>query len=86
MTETENEILTTLLDLEDKITSMATADPKPNLIPVFEKLDQLTASIPRGTSPDLLHYLHKKSYQKARLWLQGRDAENAAGNCHGHVD
>ncbi len=86
MTETENEILTTLLDLEDKITSMATADPKPNLIPVFEKLDQLTASLPRGTSPDLLHYLHKKSYQKARLWLQGRDAENAAGNCHGHVD
>ena len=85
MTETENEILTTLLDLEDKITSMATADPKPNLIPVFEKLDQLTASLPRGTSPDLLHYLHKKSYQKARLFLQGRDAENAAGNCRGHV-
>jgi hypothetical protein len=31
-----------------------------------------------------LHYLRKKSYEKARLWLEGRDAENARGNC-GHV-
>jgi len=31
-----------------------------------------------------LHYLHKKSYEKARLWLEGREAENKAGNC-GHV-
>ena len=32
----------------------------------------------------LLHYLHKRSYQKARLYLEGRDAENQAGQC-GHI-
>jgi len=32
----------------------------------------------------LLHYLQKKSYEKARLYLQGRDAENQLGNCR-HV-
>ncbi len=86
MTETEKEILDTLTDLEAKVASMPTANPKPNLMEVFEKLDSLTLSLPRGTSPDLLHYLHKKSYQKARLFLQGCDAENAEGNCHGHVE
>jgi len=38
----------------------------------------------RGTDPQLLHYLQKKSYEKARLFLQGRDAENVQGSC-GHV-
>ncbi|MDB4459216.1 hypothetical protein N9059_01440 [bacterium] len=85
MTDTEKEILTTLVDLEEKISSMPTADPKPNLIPVFEKIDELTRSLPSNSSPDLLHYLHKKSYQKARFFLEGRDAENAAGNCDRHV-
>lgn len=81
MTDTEQTILEGLLELEDKIASMATADPKPNLLPLFDRLDTLTRELPRDTSPDLLHYLHKKSYQKARLFLQGRDAENQAGNC-----
>jgi hypothetical protein len=85
MTETEQTILDCLIELEEKIASMPTADPKPNLIPLFDQLDELTRSLPRDASPDLLHYLHKKSYQKARLFLQGRDAENAAGNCRGHV-
>jgi hypothetical protein len=40
--------------------------------------------MPRDADPTLLHYLHKKSYEKARLFLQGRDAENQVGNC-GHV-
>jgi hypothetical protein len=47
-------------------------------------LTELTRALPAGTSPDLLHYLHKRSYEKARLWLQGRDAENVDGPC-GHV-
>jgi hypothetical protein len=31
--------------------------------------------------PQLRHYLHQKSYRKAHLFLQDRDAENARGNC-----
>jgi hypothetical protein len=63
---------------------MPTANPKPNLLPVFSHLDDLTRQLPTRTDPQLLHYLHKKSYEKARLWLEGREAENAAGNCGGH--
>ena len=46
---------------------------------LFNRLDELTAALPKDTSRDLLHYLHKKSFQKARLYLQGADPE--AGSC-----
>ena len=84
MTETEKAVLETLVQLEAAVGSMASANPKPDLQSFFVRLDQLTAQLPRGTDPNLLHYLHKKSYQKARLFLEGRQAENQEGNCH-HV-
>ncbi|HXI51635.1 MAG TPA: hypothetical protein VNH84_09020 [Candidatus Saccharimonadales bacterium] len=80
----EAKILDALLELERAVASMPTVSPKPNLLPLFQRLDELTSQLPRGTDPSLLHYLQKKSYEKARLFLQGRDAENQAGNC-GHV-
>ena len=80
----EKEILTALIQLEEAIKSMPTAQPKPNLLPFFARLDELTAQLPRNTDPTLLHYMHKKSYEKARLFLQGRGAENQLGNCR-HV-
>ncbi|MEO6034559.1 MAG: hypothetical protein ABIQ35_04815 [Verrucomicrobiota bacterium] len=82
MTETEKEILQTLLDLDNAVRSMTRANPKPNLLPMFERLDALARELPRTTEPDLLHYLHKKSYEKARLLLQGRESENVRGTCH----
>ena len=85
MTATESEILQALVDLDTTVKSMHTANPKPNLHPLFQRIDDLALSLPRTTDPSLLHYLHKKSYEKARLFLQGGDAENAEGNC-GHVD
>jgi hypothetical protein len=82
----EKDILKALVDLDAAVKSMATAKPKPNLLPLFSRLDDLTGQLPRQTDPVLLHYMHKKSYEKARLFLQGREAENQAGNCrHGHV-
>jgi hypothetical protein len=84
MTHLEQDILDSLLKLDAAVKSMATASPKPSLQPLFARIDSLTNQLPRGTDPGLLHYLHKKSYEKARLFLQGRDAENAEGNC-GHV-
>jgi len=83
MTATEQDIWQTLIELDRQVKSMASANPKPNLLPLFNRLDELTRQLPRETAPELLHYLHKKSYEKARLSLEGRDAENAAGNC-GH--
>ena len=82
MTDTERTILQTLLDLENTVRSLATANPKPSLLPLFDRLDALTRQLPRDTEPDLLHYLHKKSYEKARLLLQGRESENVRGTCH----
>jgi hypothetical protein len=80
----EKELLVVLAQLADAVQTMPAANPKPNLLPVFARLDELTARLPRHTEPTLLHYMHKKSYEKARLFLQGRDAENQVGNCR-HV-
>ena len=77
-------ILVALLELDTAVRTMPTANPKPNLLPLFARIDELTKQLPRDTDPTLLHYLHKKSYEKARLWLQDRDAENQVGNCR-HV-
>jgi hypothetical protein len=84
MSETEDAILRALVELDSAVKSMATVKPKPNLLPIFERIDGLAHQLPRGTDPQLLHYLQKKSYEKARLFLQGRDAENVQGSC-GHV-
>ena len=81
MNETERDILATLNELEGKVQSMKTANPKPSLLPVFDKLDELTRRLGPEADHSLLHYLHKKSYEKARLYLEGRDAENARGAC-----
>lgn len=85
MTEVEQQILRSLLDLEKAVASMPTAQPKPDLLTLFARVDELTSQLPRETDPSLLHYLHRKSYEKARLFLQGRESDNVPGNCHGHV-
>jgi hypothetical protein len=84
MTTVEQEILRTLVELDRLVKSMGTANPKPDLKPTFARLDELTGQLPpRGIDPQLMHYLQRKSYEKARLFLEGRDAENRAGSC-GH--
>ena len=80
----EHELLAALVQLDETVKAMPTANPKPSLLPLFHRLDELTKQLPRNADPALLHYLHKKSYEKARLFLQGRDAENKVGNCR-HV-
>lgn len=77
----EQQILAALVELDATIASMATTTPKPSLLPLFERIDQLTAQLPRGTDPNLLHFLHKKSYQKARQWLEGSGASIPRGGC-----
>ena len=53
----------------------------PDLLALFAQLDALEQEIGPGYDPQLRHYLHQKSYRKAHLHLQGRDAENLRGNC-----
>ena len=79
MAETEQEILKTLIELDEAVKRMPTANPKPNLMPLFERLDTLANQLPRTTDPELLHFLQRKSYEKARAKLEGRPA--ARGSC-----
>ena len=81
MTILEKDILSALIELDTAAKSLRTANPKPDLQPVLSRLDELTRRLPSSANPNLLHYMHKKSYQKARLLLEGREAENARGTC-----
>ncbi len=81
MTRLENELLATLNELEQAARTFAAANPKPSLRPLLTRIDELTGQLPSGSDPNLLHYLHKKSYEKARLLLQNRDGENVRGKC-----
>jgi hypothetical protein len=83
-TPLEENLLNALLELDTAVKAMPAANLKPNLLPLFARIDELMKQLPRDADPALLHYLHKKSYEKARLFLQDRDAENQVGNCR-HV-
>ncbi len=81
MTELENDLLHALLELEEAAQAYRRSGSKPALQPLLARVDQLTDRLPRDSNPNLLHYLHKKSYEKARLLLEDRDADNPRGQC-----
>jgi hypothetical protein len=81
MTELERTLWTTLVELNAAVSAMKPGRPCPDVQRLLSCLDDLTGRLPRDTAPDLLHYLHRKSYQKARLWLEARDAGNERGPC-----
>ena len=60
MTTSEQELLQVLLELEQAVNAMSTAKPKPDLLALFSRIDQLTRRLPDGTDPALLHYLQRK--------------------------
>jgi len=53
----------------------------PDLMALFARLDALEAELDSSYPNQLRHYMHQKSYRKAHLFLQDRDAENLRGNC-----
>jgi hypothetical protein len=80
MLKIEKEILDVLTELDTTVRTMSTTNPKPDLLPLFERLDKLTLELPRESSPDLRHYMHRKSYEKARLLLTGMGNQVSQGN------
>jgi len=68
----EQRLLGTLLELEQAVEHGPAANPKPDLPAIFGKLDALARQLPATTDRQLLHYLERKSYQKARAHLQQR--------------
>lgn len=81
MSETERALLRALTELDEAVQTMRTANPKPDLLPLFARIDGLARELPPNADPELLHFLHRKSYEKARLLLLGRNTENARGSC-----
>ncbi len=69
MTETESAILEQLRQLD------ATAARRGDVLPMLAELARLTRSLGPDANPDLLHYLNRRSYEKARLFLEGIDPE-----------
>jgi hypothetical protein len=79
MNEIETKILEALKELDAAVKAMPTANPKPDLLALFARIDELAGQLPRTTDPELLHFLQRKSYEKARIRLEG--AAVARGSC-----
>ena len=76
----EDELLKALLSFEAAVT-LVSKDSKTDLMVHFNHIDKLTAQLPKNTDKELLHYLHKKSYEKARMLLEGNNDEIQKGGC-----
>lgn len=81
MSATEQEILRSLVKLENAVKEFRIANPKPDLQPMLARIDELTAQLPHDAAPELIHYLQRKSYEKARVWLEGSRGKASAGGC-----
>lgn len=77
----ETKLLEALRDLDQAVASLKGGGPKPDLLAHFAKIDALTESLPKGTDGELLHFLHKKSYQKALLHLEAGKGAAERGAC-----
>jgi hypothetical protein len=72
MTENERALHAALIDLEAAAKPSTTGAPRPDLMRLFERIDALAAALPPDTDREFLHFLHRKSYTKAREWLELR--------------
>ena len=79
MTPLEVNVLATLRELDALVKSMPTAQPKPDLRPLFERLDRLATQLQGQDQRGLRHFLERKSYEKARQHLEG--IETTPGAC-----
>lgn len=77
----ESRLLEALTSLTASVATRPAGSPPVDVRPLLGDLDRLTRELPPGTHPELLHYLHRRSYEKARLFLEGRMAEIQKGGC-----
>lgn len=81
MTQLETELHQALLDLDGAVKRMAATRAPVDLLPLFVRIDELGARLPAGTDPQLVHFIQRKSFEKAAFWLEGRKAEITRGIC-----
>lgn len=81
MTLLEQELYDAICDLGGAVKRVAASKERVDLLPYFARIDELSARLPSGTDPQLLHFIQRKSFEKAILWLEGRKAEITRGIC-----
>jgi hypothetical protein len=74
----EQTIHQALTELDMAVRRTREPGAKVDLLPLFARIDELTRQLPRDSDSDLLHYLHRKSYEKARLWLEAQLAAESS--------
>jgi len=74
MTPVEQNLLSSLRELDAQVKLMRSAVNKPNLLPIFSRLEELQAQLPPDAHPSLRHYLQRRSYEKALLFLEEQAA------------
>ena len=77
MTGIETLLLNELRGLERAVSQM----PGANLRPHLAELDRLLKELPSEADPELRHFLQRRSYEKARLFLEGRSQDIQRGGC-----
>lgn len=70
MNEHEQALHAALVELAEAARPPAPGAPRADLMQIFGRIDALTASLPADVDRELLHFLHRKSYEKAREWLE----------------
>jgi hypothetical protein len=81
MTQLEQQLYDALTALDQAVKGFAATKQPVDLMPLFRRIDELGAQLPPGTDPQLLHFLQRKSFEKATLWLEDRKAEITRGIC-----
>lgn len=80
MTPPEQELHAALVALEMAVANQV-GGRRVDLLPLFARIDDLGAALPADADPQLRHFLERKSFAKARLWLENRRAEITRGRC-----
>jgi len=77
----ERQLLDALTELDKAIQAMPAIEGKPNFLLLFARIDELAEKLPPDADPQLRHFLQRKSYEKARLFLEGQAGEIVKGRC-----
>jgi hypothetical protein len=77
----EGQLLDALAELDNAVKAMPAIEGKPNFLLLFARIDELAEQLPPTADPQLRHFLQRKSYEKARLFLEGRVEEIMQGRC-----
>lgn len=74
MSGIEQSLLNSLEELQQAASAKPEAKTKPDLLKIFARIDDLGSQLPPNTDGALIHYIRRRSYEKARLYLLEKQA------------